>query len=58
MIDNKPLSDSKIVRNSCTLYTVLFVNAFLIIISISSASIYFQKNILKEQFIKHINGKY
>ena len=56
------LNDYGKVCNSCTIYIVLFFIAFLIIIGISSAYFYFRsylkKNILKQQFIRHINGKY
>ena len=59
MIYNATLDDYKNVCNSCTVYILLFVIAFLIIIGISNAFIYFhwylKKVILKQQFIKHIN---
>ena len=60
MIYNKTLNYYKNVRNSCTKYIVLFVNVFLIIISISSAFTYFHwcsKRRYIEQFMKHINEK-
>ena len=41
MIYNETLNDYENVCNSCTIYIVLFVIAFLIIIGISSAFIYF-----------------
>ena len=41
LIYNGTLSDSKNVCNSCTIYIVLILIAFLIIISISSAFLYF-----------------
>ena len=59
MIYNATLDDYKNVCNSCTIYILLFVIAFLIIIGISNAFNYFhwylKKVILKQQFIKHIN---
>ena len=60
MIYNKTLNYYKNVCSSCTKYIVLFVNVFLIIISISSAFIYFHwcsKRRYIEQFMKHINEK-
>ena len=67
------LNDYESVCNSCTIYIALFVIAFLIIIGISSAFIYFHwylKKVMllllklalvilapKKYFIKHINGK-
>ena len=41
MVYNKTLSDLEKACNSCITYVVLFVIAFLIIISISSAYFYF-----------------
>ena len=41
MIYNETLNDYENVCNSCVIYIVLFVIAFLIIIGISSAFIYF-----------------
>ena len=53
---------TKNVCNSCTIYIVSFAVYLRISISISSAFIYFhlylKKEILKQRFIKHINGKY
>ena len=52
----------KNVCNSCTIYIVLLVIFLIISLSISSVSVYFhwysKKDTLKQQFIKHINGKY
>ena len=48
--------------NSCTVYIILLFIFFIISISINSAFIYFywhlKKDLLKQQLIKHINGKY
>ena len=56
------LNSYRKVCNSCTIYIVLFVIAFLIIIGISSAYFcfywYLKEVILKQQFIRYINGKY
>ena len=61
-IYNKTLNSYRKVCNSCTIYIVLFVIAFLIIIGISSAYFcfywYLKEVILKQQFIRYINGKY
>ena len=69
-LDVISLNDYKKVCNSCTIYIVLFAVFFITVISISSVFIYFcwcLKKImfvlslilvLKQQFIKHINGKY
>ena len=47
---------------SCTINIVLFVITFLIITAISSTyfciHLYLKKDILKQQFTKHISGKY
>ena len=56
MIYNGNLNDHEKVCNSCTIYTVLFVIAFLIIISISSAFIYFHWYLKKDNTI--INTEY
>ena len=62
IIYNGTLNDYENVCNSGTIYIVLFVIAFLRIGGISSAFIYFhwylKKVLLKQQFIRHINGKY
>ena len=71
MIYNKTLNDYGEIFNSRTVYIVLLVIFFIISISISSVFIYFHWSlkkkilfvlsltpILKQQFIKHINGKY
>ena len=65
IIHNGYLIDYENVCNSGTMYIVLFVIAFLIIIGISSAFAYKEIivmlrliPILKQQFIKNINGKY
>ena len=62
MIYNKILDDHENVPNSCRIYLVLV--AMLFIISISTANVFLfifigtqRKDILKQQFIKHINGK-
>ena len=63
------LNDYRNVCGSCTIYIVLFVIAFLIIIVISSAFIYFHWYLKKSntgvvdidpstETIKHVNGKY
>ena len=61
------LNDYEKVCNSCTIYLLLFTIFLIIIISIIRVFIYFNwflkrliLNVipLKEQFIKHINGKY
>ena len=69
-LDVIPLNNYKKVCGSCTTYTVLFAVFFLTSICISSAFIHFHcylKKImlglslilvLKQQFIKHINGNY
>ena len=41
MIYNSAMNDYKKVRSACTVYIVLFVTAFLIIIIISTVFIYF-----------------
>ena len=71
MIYNKTLNDYGKIFNSRTVYIVLLVIFFIISISISSVFIYFHWSlkkkillvlsltpILKQQFIKHKNGKY
>ena len=69
-LNTVPLNVYKKVCNSCTIYIVLFGVFFITSICISSVFIYFHwylKKIifvlslilvLKQQFIKHINGKY
>ena len=69
-LDVIPLNDYKKVCKSCTIYIVLFAVFFIKSICISSVFIYFQwhlKKIMfvlifilvrKQQFNKHINGKY
>ena len=63
------LNDYRNVCGSCTIYIVLFVIAFLIIIVISSAFIYFHWYLKKSntgvvdidpstETIKYVNGKY
>ena len=56
MIYNKALYDYKNICVSCTIYIVLFFIAFLIIISISSAFIYFHWYLKKDNTI--INTEY
>ena len=70
MVYNGTLNDYGKAYNYCTIYIVLFVIAFLIIIGISSEFVYNNINIikiifvlnlmsiLKQQFIRYINGKY
>ena len=70
MVYNGTLNDYGKAYNYCTIYIVLFVIAFLIIIGISSEFVYNNLNIikiifvlnlmpiLKQQFIRYINGKY
>ena len=70
-LDVIPLNVYKKVCSSCTIYIALFAVFFITSICISSAFIYFhwylKKKIIfvlslilefKQQFIKHINGKY
>ena len=61
MIYNETLNDYGRACNSCTIYIVIFVIFLIISITISSACFYFylflKKDILKLQFIKHINEK-
>ena len=47
MVYNETLNDYGRVSNSCTIYIVLFVIAFLIIIGISSTYFYFYWNLKK-----------
>ena len=47
MVYNETLNDYGRVWNSCTIYIVLFVIAFLIIIGISSTYFYFYWNLKK-----------
>ena len=56
MIYNGNLNDHEKVCNSCTIYTVLFVIAFLIIISISSAFIYFHWYFKSDTSITNLNA--
>ena len=56
MICNGNLNDHKKVCNSRTIYTVLFVIAFLIIISISSAFIYFHWYLKNDTSITNLNA--
>ena len=60
MIDNETLNEN--VCNSCTIYIVSFIIFLIISLSIGNAFIYFhwylKRCILKQQFIKHINGIY
>ena len=58
MIYNGTLNDYKNVCNSCTIYIVLFVIAFLIIIGISSAHFYFHWYLKgnNTDVITHINA--
>ena len=62
MIYNGTVNHYEIVYGSYTIYIILFAVAFLIILGISSAFIYFycylKKIILKQQLFKHINEKY
>ena len=62
MIYNKTLNDYEKLCNYCIMYIVLFVIAFLIIISIGNTFIYCHwiqmEDVFKQQFIKHINSKY
>ena len=68
MIYKTTLNDYGRVCNSCTIYIVLFAIFFIISISISIAFIYFHwhlkkvililRLILRQYFIRHINGKY
>ena len=51
MIYNRTLNDYENVCDSCTIYIVLFVIAFLIIIGISSAFIYFHWYLKKDNTI-------
>ena len=51
MIYNKTFNDYKNICNSCTIYILLFVIAFLIIISISSGFIYFHWYLKKDSTI-------
>ena len=55
MIYNKDLYDYKNICVSCTIYIVLFFIAFLIIISISSAFIYFHWYLKNDACITNIN---
>ena len=48
-------NDYENVRNSCTIYIILFVIAFLIIISISDAFIYFHWYLKSDTNITNIN---
>ena len=50
MIYNGTLNDYRKVCNSCTIYIALFVIAFLIIIVISSAFIYFHRCLKKDYY--------
>ena len=56
MICNGNLNDHKKVCNSRTIYTVLFVIAFLITISISSAFIYFHWYLKSDASITNLNA--
>ena len=62
MIDSGALNDYKNVCNSCTVCIVLLVIFFITSITISGIFIYFhwylKKDILKRQFVKHINGEH
>ena len=59
MVYDGTLNDHKNVYGSCTIHIVLFVIFFIMTISISSVFIYLHwYDILKQQFIKHINGEY
>ena len=55
MIYNKTLNGYGKVCNSCTIYIVLFVTAFLIIIVISSAFIYFYWYLKSDTNITNVN---
>ena len=55
LIYNKTLNDYKNVCISCTIYIVLFIIAFLIIIGIYSAFIYFYWNLKRDTDITNIN---
>ena len=55
MIYNSTLSNYEKICSSCTVYMVLFVNAFLIIIGISSTFIYFLWYLKSDTSIAHIN---
>ena len=58
MTYNWTLNDSGNLRNSCTIYIVLFVIAFLIIIGISSAYFYFHWYLKRTDInITNINPK-
>ena len=54
MIFNAALNDYENICGSCTVYIVLFVIAFLIIVDISSAFIYFHWYLLVLIFFKTI----
>ena len=55
MVYHKTLNDYRKVCNSCTICTVLFVIAFLIIIGISSAFIYFHQYLKSDTNITNVN---
>ena len=55
MIYNSTLSNYEKICSSCTVYMVLFVNAFSIIIGISSTFIYFLWYLKSDTSIAHIN---
>ena len=55
MIYNGTLNDYENIWNSCTIYIVLIVIAFLIIIGISSVFIYFQWYLKSDTNISNIN---
>ena len=62
MIYNKILDDHENVPNSCRIYLVLVAMFFIISISTTNVFLFIfigtqRKDILKQQFIKHINGK-
>ena len=55
MIYNKTLNHYKKVCNSCTIYILLFVIAFLIITGIQSAFIYFHWYLKSDTNVTNIN---